>query len=310
MNVEQQDYADCIKVSAGNLLTIVNDILDFSKIESGKLQIEEIPFTLSSVVEDVGRVWTHIAQQKGLEFKTHSDEGLKVETMGDPTRIGQILSNLCSNALKFTALGSITYSTKIKEAEEGFQVEMVIEDSGIGIEEKTLASLFSPFRQGDTSTARLYGGTGLGLIISRNLAQLMGGELRLESVRGKGTKAILALPMKKAPPSTQMEDFQFQTPARPSMSSHNVWSSSSNPTTPTTPHTTSPAMRRPAARRIQTNLAVPARRPSMLPTSPILSAGEADTAVLPAEARKQIIVLIVEDKYVIMLPSTLLLCIN
>jgi len=157
LNAEQQEYSECIKASAGNLLTIVNDILDFSKVESGKLTIERIPFSVASVVEDVGRGWKHVAQQKGLKFLINSFVTSELEMLGDPTRIGQILANLCSNAIKFTSGGAVEFSVSLIESSEAAELRMEVRDEGIGVEPHVLANLFTPFTQGDTSTARLFG---------------------------------------------------------------------------------------------------------------------------------------------------------
>lgn len=219
LSAEQRDFADCVKTSADNLLTIVNDILDFSKIESGRLQTEDIPFTLSTIIDDLSRVWTHIAHAKQLSFSVRSNVPPGLRLLGDPTRIGQILSNLCSNALKFTTFGSISIDVDHRDLGEHTLTNISIQDTGIGIDDGVLKSLFEPFRQGDSSTARLHGGTGLGLIISRNLAELMGGHLTLESIKGyvalhshlslhctdsrflrSGTKANLGLPFRKVLP--------------------------------------------------------------------------------------------------------------
>lgn len=157
LDPEQQEYSECIRASAGNLLTIVNDILDFSKVESGNLAIEQIPFSISSVVEEVARTWRHVAQQKGLQFVINSSVTSELEMLGDPTRIGQILANICSNAIKFTSDGVVKFSVSLVEFSETAELRMEVMDDGIGVEPHVLANLFTPFTQGDTSTARLFG---------------------------------------------------------------------------------------------------------------------------------------------------------
>lgn len=310
MTVEQVDYADCIKTSAQNLLTIVNDVLDFSKIESGKLQIEEIPFDLVSLIDDLRRVWTLMANQKAVHFSVDTNITGQLEVLGDPTRIGQILSNLCSNSLKFTSQGSIQFQAYIEDGPTGSPIlRMVVKDSGVGMDEKTLASLFTPFRQGDSSTARLYGGTGLGLTISRNLAHLMGGDLALESSAGIGTRAILTIPLKRTTqsPVRQRHGSTFHSPTVPGQGR----SSTSNPVTPVTnPVTpTKPASsRRPSARRVQTSVETTPRRSmntltshseslELPPQSPLtaIPASPTSRGMLPHEERKDIRVLIAED---------------
>jgi signal transduction histidine kinase len=172
---EQQEYVNSIQLSAKALLTIVNDILDFSKIESGRLDIEEVPFNLASIVSELCKLLSMSANQKGLKFgyETTMDENL--ELFGDPGRTRQVLSNLLTNALKFTKEGSVhlTVSSRTMSprlvGDEILEVRFIIEDTGIGIEKHVLDKLFRPFSQGDSSTARLFGGTGLGLTISRNV---------------------------------------------------------------------------------------------------------------------------------------------
>jgi signal transduction histidine kinase len=178
LSSEQRECVNSIQLSAKALLTIVNDILDFSKIESGRFDIEEIPFNLAATVGGLCQLLTMFAQQKGLEFVyvTSLDDGL--EFIGDAGRIRQVLSNLLMNALKFTDKGMVKISvsgTKLepkRDDQEAVQVKFVIEDTGIGIEKHVLKGLFTPFHQGDASTARLYGGTGLGLTISQNVRGL------------------------------------------------------------------------------------------------------------------------------------------
>ena len=159
---EQREYASSIHLSAKALLTIVNDILDFSKIESGRLDIEKVPFNLAVIVGDLCKLLTMFAKQKGLEFiyENYMDEELEV--LGDPGRTRQVLSNLLTNALKFTREGSVKLivTTSLAHSESSgaiIEVGFLIEDTGIGIEKTVLDKLFMPFSQGDSSTARLYG---------------------------------------------------------------------------------------------------------------------------------------------------------
>lgn len=172
---EQREFVSSIHLSAKALLTIVNDILDFSKIESGRLDIEKVPFNLSIVVGDLCKLLSMFATQKRLDFiyENYTDENMEV--IGDPGRTRQVLSNLLTNALKFTKQGMVKLtatSTILRDRDEDYiQVQFLIEDTGIGIEKSVLDTLFTPFSQGDTSTARLYGGTGLGLTISQNVSR-------------------------------------------------------------------------------------------------------------------------------------------
>jgi len=173
---EQREYVSSIQLSAKALLAIVNDILDFSKIESGRLDIEEVPFNLSSIVGELVKLLSMFASQKGLKFSYESTLDENLEVLGDPGRTRQILSNLLTIALKFTKQGSVKLSVTSTPmnpqmiGDEALEIEFVIEDTGIGIEKHVLDKLFKPFSQGDSSTARLYGGTGLGLTISKNVS--------------------------------------------------------------------------------------------------------------------------------------------
>ncbi|KUJ15072.1 M4WV, histidine kinase-group IX protein [Mollisia scopiformis] len=197
---EQREYVNSIQLSAKALLTIVNDILDFSKIESGRLDIEEVPFNLSSVVGELCKLLGMFAQQKGLDFIYEDNMDGDLEVLGDPGRTRQVLSNLLTNALKFTKEGSVklavTSTTTETNGDEIVEARFLIEDTGIGIEKDVLDKLFQPFSQGDSSTARLYGGTGLGLTISKNLASLMNGSIELESTPKQGSKATFIVPFK------------------------------------------------------------------------------------------------------------------
>lgn len=173
----QREYVSSIQLSGRALLTIVNDILDFSKIESGRLDIEEVPFNLCSIVGELCKLLCVFANQKNLVFNYENEIDESLEVLGDPGRIRQVLSNLLTNSLKFTENGSITINAKGKRITDSgntgndvIEVRFVIKDTGIGISKMTLDKLFRPFSQGDSSTARLYGGTGLGLTISRNVS--------------------------------------------------------------------------------------------------------------------------------------------
>ena len=198
---EQREYTENIYRSGNALLTVINDILDLSKVESGRLDIEEVRFSLSVVVRDVNKMLRFAAERKGLEFisdvSSEVDDDLVV--MGDPGRVRQIIANLLTNSIKFTNQGHVRFSvTKEKETRGVTEVKFVVEDTGIGIEENVLKRLFRPFSQGDPSTARKFGGTGLGLTISRNLLELMHGRMTLESTLGSGTTATFWIPFTRA----------------------------------------------------------------------------------------------------------------
>ncbi|KAE9992600.1 hypothetical protein EG327_008475 [Venturia inaequalis] len=202
LTLEQRDFAENIQRSANGLLTVINDILDFSKVESGRLDVEEVQFNLSVVIRDVNKMVDFGATRKGLAFESYVQPEIEndFKVMGDPGRLRQIIQNLLTNALKFTTEGYLKLSVIIlQETEEAYHVQFEVADTGIGIEEDVRKKLFKPFSQADSSTARRFGGTGLGLTISKNLVELMHGSIELESRLGSGTKARFWLPMKKVP---------------------------------------------------------------------------------------------------------------
>ena len=180
----QRDYARTAKSSAEALMVILDDILDHSKIESGRLTLEDIDFDLVEFVEDTVELFAVAAQQKGLQLVTAIDPKVPPCVGGDPTRLRQILGNLCGNAVKFTERGHVVVA--VTAGDDG-RITFAVRDSGIGIEPGTLAQLFQPFQQADSSTRRRFGGTGLGLVISRQIARQMGGDIEVESAPGLGT---------------------------------------------------------------------------------------------------------------------------
>lgn len=203
---EQNEFAQNIQRSANSLLTVINDILDFSKIESGRLDIEEVQFSLGLVLGDVAKMLSYAAQRKGLEFVSETGLGPLEELvmLGDPGRIRQILINLLTNSIKFTSDGYVKMSTNIlKHTADTTTIEFCIEDSGIGIEEDVKKRLFQPFSQADSSTARRFGGTGLGLTICKSLVDLMRGTIRLESKLDSGTRATFTIPFKRVEYGTE-----------------------------------------------------------------------------------------------------------
>jgi PAS domain S-box-containing protein len=186
---KQQDYLDKIQSSANSLLGIINDILDFSKIEAGKLDMEAVEFDLSKTLDIVANVITVKAQEKeNLEVLFYLDSRVPNFLVGDSLRLNQILVNLGNNAIKFTEQGEIVLTTKvIKASNDKVTLEFAMRDTGIGMTEKQRAKLFQAFSQADTSTTRKYGGTGLGLTISKRLVNMMGGDIRVASTPGQGT---------------------------------------------------------------------------------------------------------------------------
>jgi PAS domain S-box-containing protein len=195
----QRDYLQNVKKSAYGLLEIINDILDFSKIEAGKLLIDHTLFKLDEIIEETVDMLTLKAFEKKLEMLYRVDPTIPSQFLGDPVRIRQVVVNLLGNAIKFTGEGEILVS--IKKSSNSFQhegksfIKLAIEvrDTGIGIRREKLQKVFESFTQADTSTTRKYGGTGLGLTISRSLAELMGGQLTVESEPGKGSVFTLHL---------------------------------------------------------------------------------------------------------------------
>jgi len=188
LNPRQHDYVRKIQLAGQHLLGIINDILDFSKIEAGKLSVENIDFDLERVLENVSNLISEKASAKGLELIFDIDPAVPTQLKGDPLRLGQILINFCNNAVKFTEQGEIVVRAQIQEKdEEGQLIYFAVRDTGIGLTKEQMGRLFQAFEQADASTTRQHGGTGLGLAISKRLAQLMGGEVGVESDQGKGS---------------------------------------------------------------------------------------------------------------------------
>ncbi|TVQ27581.1 MAG: response regulator [Spirochaetaceae bacterium] len=196
LTAQQRDYLDTIEVSSRHLLGIISDILDYSKIEAGKLDLEVSTFLVSDLLEQLRVLFSQTAMDKGLEllFHVHSDVPASFE--GDSLRIKQILINLLSNALKFTETGSVTLSMSTGQVTEtDLTLCISVADTGIGMTEEQRQRLFGAFEQGDMSTTRRFGGTGLGLVITRSLVELMGGHIEVRSQSGKGSTFSLRIPM-------------------------------------------------------------------------------------------------------------------
>jgi signal transduction histidine kinase/CheY-like chemotaxis protein len=188
LNLQQKRFVDMINSSSSTLLYLINDILDFSKIEAGKLQLESMPFSPLKAVEEVCLLFAERAQDKGLELVQSVAVDVPDSIVGDPHRFKQIMGNLLANAIKFTALGEIVVRTSVTRNAQGVSyLHSSIEDSGIGISDADQKRLFEAFSQADISMARRYGGSGLGLVISRQLSELMGGQVGFKSVRGQGS---------------------------------------------------------------------------------------------------------------------------
>ncbi|WP_028022963.1 two-component sensor histidine kinase BarA [Enterovibrio calviensis] len=198
LSSSQRDYLQTIEKSANNLLTIINDILDFSKLEAGKLLLENIPFDFEDSLEEVMRLLAPMAHEKGLELNLRIDPRIPSGVIGDPLRIQQVLTNLIGNATKFTERGHIRISVELKQQrDEQLELQFVIRDSGIGISERQQAQLFQAFRQADASISRRYGGTGLGLVITQNLVNQMGGDIGFSSRLHQGSTFWFTLSLMK-----------------------------------------------------------------------------------------------------------------
>ena len=183
----QRRYLDNVKSSAQSLLVILNEILDFSKIEAGKLQIETIPFDLTRLINDTLPALDMRAQQKGLTLRCTLPTDLPQALLGDPGRIRQVLNNLCDNAIKFTAHGHVGVQVTCAGKADGYEVQVSVSDTGVGIAPDKQTLIFSAFSQADNTITREFGGTGLGLTISARLVGLMGGRLWVESAPGQGS---------------------------------------------------------------------------------------------------------------------------
>ncbi|MBN2626653.1 MAG: response regulator [Spirochaetales bacterium] len=185
---EQEGYVNSVEGALNNLKLIIDDILDFSKIEANKVFLDQVEFNLDDVLLKIERIIGISAGQKGLTLQLEDRTNLPHLLIGDPLRLEQVLLNLTNNAVKFTAKGRVSlYVSKRRESSETFSLTFEVRDTGIGMSEEQLEKLFRPFTQADSSTTRKFGGTGLGLVISKNLVNLMGGDLEVESEPGRGS---------------------------------------------------------------------------------------------------------------------------
>jgi len=185
---KQQDFVQKISIAGQSLLGIINDILDFSKIEAGKLEMEQIPFHPSEVLANVGDMFAQKAADKGVELVVACHENVPPVLVGDPLRLGQVLINLVNNAIKFTEHGHVLARASLQDLQDGrARLQFAVKDSGIGMSEEQIAKLFHAFSQADTSTTRRFGGTGLGLTISKRMVEMMQGDFTVESEPGSGS---------------------------------------------------------------------------------------------------------------------------
>ncbi len=199
LNNEQREYLSVIQSSAQNLLTIINDILDLEKVATGRIQLEEIPFDLINKLESVVKLFRVNAAAKGVELTFHNTIGRKLHVKGDPTRLNQVLNNLISNAIKFTHEGEILVKAEVeKELDDFIRLRFAVKDTGIGIDEDKLVKIFQPFTQAYPETSRKYGGTGLGLAITKNLIELQGGSIWVDSKPRKGSTFYFSITYQKS----------------------------------------------------------------------------------------------------------------
>ncbi|OSM00274.1 putative multi-sensor hybrid histidine kinase [Magnetofaba australis IT-1] len=188
LSAKQRDYVTKTHNAANSLLGIINDILDFSKIEAGKLDMESAPFQLDETLENLANLITVKTAEKGLEFLISMEPDTPIGLVGDSLRLGQVLINLSNNAVKFTQQGEIVVRVALQEKDENAALlRFEVRDTGIGMSDEQMARLFQAFSQADASTTRKYGGTGLGLTISKRLVEMMGGEIGVESAPGQGS---------------------------------------------------------------------------------------------------------------------------
>ena len=291
LDADQRECAENIQRSANALLTVINDILDLSKVESGRLDIEEVQFSLSIVIQDVSKMLSFAAERKYLSFESDiqisTNQDLVV--MGDPGRVRQILTNLLTNSIKFTSEGYVKLAVVVnKETSETIEVLFSVEDTGIGIEEEVQKRLFKPFSQADSSTARRFGGTGLGLTICKNLVDLMNGQITLESSLGVGTKATFSIPFNKpsfgngSAPLIDLAPDRFLAMSASGCTSNEERGGSTPPQSPND----SLGVENSFPNGNHGNIFAQSPNPTRV------------TNLLPAE-RKKIHVLVVEDKYVV-----------
>ena len=205
LSPRQHDYVSKIQQAGQHLLGVINDILDFSKIEAGKLNVEKHPFVLDRMLESVSDVVGYKAGVKGLELVCDVGADVPPNLVGDSLRLGQILINFANNAIKFTESGEISIAVRLLEsAGNRVMLRFEVRDTGIGLTADQMGRLFQSFQQADTSTTRRYGGTGLGLAICKSLAELMGGEVGVQSTYGKGSTFWVSVPLERGAPARSL----------------------------------------------------------------------------------------------------------
>ncbi len=226
LNAEQKDYVQTMRRSSETLLNILNDILDLSKIEAGKMQLNEAPVALEEIFEKLTALFSQVARNKNNTLQCHFGEGVPQYIIADQTRLLQILSNLTSNALKFTENGGVSINVSTVWTKGRFhKIKVEVRDTGIGITPENLKLLFNAFSQVDTSSRKTFGGTGLGLVISKELCRLMKGEIGVDSELGQGsmfwftfeTKETMISPTQQKAANTEIKIENFFTTYRPTV---------------------------------------------------------------------------------------------
>lgn len=216
LDEQQQNYLRLIQESANNLLLLVNDVLDLEKIILGKLQFEHVVFSLTDRIELCLQSFIYKAEEKGIGLVHENLLGENLVVLGDPYRLSQVMTNLINNAIKFTETGAVTVETKLlQKTSNEVRIAFSVRDTGIGITESQMGLIFEPFMQADVAITRTHGGTGLGLSICRELITMMGGDLKVESVSGKGSSFSFELPFaissSKLNQSTVAQDLNYQS---------------------------------------------------------------------------------------------------
>lgn len=218
---EQHQFVNLIQSASENLLTIINDILDISKIEAGMLRIEKNPFSLRGLCNSIETMFYHKAREKNLSFSLYIQDNIPDTLTGDAVRLTQVMVNLISNAIKFTQKGGISINiTPLAQTSDTVRLRFSVKDSGIGVATDKQDAIFERFQQGETDTTRKYGGTGLGLSIVRNLVQIQGGQISVDSDPGKGTEFVFEIeyslvPIGEAMPSSFAEKTEISAGAFP-----------------------------------------------------------------------------------------------
>jgi signal transduction histidine kinase/CheY-like chemotaxis protein len=191
---DQLEDLKILRFSAENLLALINNILDFNKVEAGMLILEQIEFDLKNLIEEITSTMLPRAKQRNINLHYHYDDKLPVSVVGDPLRLSQIINNLLSNALKFTENGSVVVDVKLNAIQEqNVQIDFSVTDTGIGMDDSIVSTIFEAFTQASSETSRKYGGTGLGLAITQKLIELHGSKIQVESELGKGTRFFFSI---------------------------------------------------------------------------------------------------------------------